>query len=223
MEDIGNLVFYIILGVIALAGSFQGKGKKKPGAPKPVQRKPGNVVTRPPERSTMQTTRPAPSTMRQERPAPSPVRQERPAPSPVMQQKPAPKPSPWFIPSEPSMEGSYDEPMAGDFNREGNFEDPLARAFSREGSVASGMSEAFAREGSIADSMAAAFASEGVSSLIDTAMGDFVHNEISDSEIGDAPNFDYNDGPGAELHTGSLDLKKAVIYSVILDRKEYSY
>jgi hypothetical protein len=113
--------------------------------------------------------------------------------------------------------------MAGDFSREGNFEDPLARAFSREGSVASGMSEAFAREGSIADSMAAAFASEGVSALGDSTPGDFVHNEISDSEIGDAPHFDYNDGPGAELHNGSLDLKKAVIYSVILDRKEYSY
>lgn len=222
MEDIGSLVFYIILGLIALAGSFQGKGKKKPGAPKPVQRKPGNVVTRPPERTTMQTTRPAP-TIRQERPSPSTVRQERPAPSPVMQQKPAPKPSPWFLPSDPSMEGRYDEPMAGDFSREGNFEDPLARAFSREGSAASGMSEAFAREGSIADSMAAAFASEGVSSLGESAMGDFVHTEISDSEIGDAPHFDYNEGAGAEIHTAGLDLKKAVIYSAVLDRKEYSY
>lgn len=213
MEDIGSLVFYIVLGLIALAGSFQGKGKKKPGAPKPVQRQPGSVITRPPARTTTQTTRPAPSTMTQERPAPSPV----------MQEKQAPKPSPWFLPSEPSIEGQYDEPMAGDFSREGNLEDPLARAFNREGSIASGMSEAFAREGSIADSMAAAFASEGVSSLGDSAIGGFIHNEISDSEIGDAPDYDYNAGPGAELHTGGLDLKKAVIYSAVLDRKEYSY
>ncbi len=203
MEDIGSLVFYIILGLIALAGSFQGKGKKKPGAPKPVQRRPETVSGRPQTRTTTQATRPEPS--------------------PVRQEKPAPKPSPWFLPSEPSMEGRYDEPMAGDFSREGSFDDPLAGAFSREGSVASGMSEAFAREGSIADSMAAAFASEGISSLADSGIGGFVHNEISDSEIGDAPDFDYNESPGAELHTGGLDLKKAVIYSAVLDRKEYSY
>jgi hypothetical protein len=203
MEDIGSLVFYIILGLIALAGSFQGKGKKKPGAPKPVQRRPETASGRPQARTTTQATRPEPS--------------------PVRQEKPAPKPSPWFLPSEPSMEGRYDEPMAGDFSREGSFEDPLAGTFSREGSVASGMSEAFSREGSIADSMAAAFASEGISSLGDSGIGGFVHNEISDSEIGDAPDFDYNEGPGAELHTGGLDLKKAVIYSAVLDRKEYSY
>jgi hypothetical protein len=203
MEDIGNLVFYIILGLIALAGSIQGKGKKKPGAPKPVQRRPETVTRKPQARTATQATRPSPSTVRQE--------------------KPTPKPSPWFLPSEPSMEGKYDEPMAGEFSREGSFDDPLARAFSTEGSVASGMSEAFAREGSIADSMAAAFASEGATSLGDSNIGGFVHNEISDSEIGDAPDFDYNAGPGAELHTGGLDLKKAVIYSAILDRKEYSY
>jgi hypothetical protein len=213
MEDIGNLIFYIVLGIIALAGSFQGKGKKKPGAPKPVQRRPETVTRKPPVRTTAQTTRPAPSQVREERPAPSTVRQDRPASQPF----------PWFLPAEPDMEGEYDEPMAGDFSREGDIAEPMAGAFSREGSAASGMSEAFAREGSIADSMAAAFASEGVSALGDSSIGEFVHNEISDSEIGDAPGFDYNEGPGAELHTGGLDLKKAVIYSAVLDRKEYSY
>ncbi len=49
MEDIGSLVFYIILGIIALAGSIQGKGKKKQGAPKPVQRKPAPSARRPGE------------------------------------------------------------------------------------------------------------------------------------------------------------------------------
>ncbi len=203
MEDIGSLIFYIVLGLIALAGSFQGKGKKKPGAPKPVLRKPDTMVTAPPARTTSQTARPVPP--------------------PVRQEKPVPKPSPWFIPSEPSMEGRYDEPMAGDFSREGSLNDPLAGTFSSEGSFAGGLGESFAREGSIADSMAAAFASEGVSALGDSAIPDFVHNEISDSEIGNVPEYDYNAGPGAELHTGGFDLKKAVIYSVILDRKEYTY
>ena len=213
MEDIGSLVFYIVLGLIALAGSFQGKGKKKPGSPKPVLRKPDTTVARPPVRTTAQTTRTAPS----------PVRPEKPVSSPVRPEKPAPKPSPWFIPSEPSMVGRYDEPMAGDFSREGSLSDPLAGSFSSEGSIAAGMSEAFSSEGSIADSMAAAFASEGVSALGNSVLPDFVHNEISDSEIGNAPDYDYNARPGDELHTGGFDLKKAVIYSVILTRKEYSY
>jgi len=148
MEDIGNLIFYIVLGLIALAGSFQGKGKKKPGAPKPIQHRPGTVTTKTQAGPAAQTSRPAASTVIQQRPAPSTVRQER----------PAPKPSPWTIPSGQNMEGRYDEPMARDFSREGNIREDMAGAFSREGSITSGMGEAFAREGSIADSMAAAFA-----------------------------------------------------------------
>ncbi|MRR24428.1 hypothetical protein EG830_15765 [bacterium] len=209
MEDIGSLIFYIVLGLIALAGSFQGKGKKKPGSPKPVQRKPETVSRKPPVRTTAQTNQT--------------MRQERPAPSPVMKDKPVSQPSPWFLPSESDLEGEYEEPMAGDFSREGNIPEPMAGAFTREGSATSGMSEAFSREGSIADSMAAAYASEGVSSLGDSTIETFVHNEISDSEIGDAPDFDYHEGAGAEIHTSGLDLKKAVIYSAVLDRKEYSY
>ncbi len=212
MEDVGSLIFYIVLGLIALAGSFQGKGKKKQGTPKPAQRKPGTVTTKPPVRTTAQTTRPAPSTMRQERPAPSTVRQER----------SVPKPSPWTIPAGQTLEGRYDEPMARDFSHEGNTRDDLAGAFSSEGSIASGMGEAFAREGSIADSMAAAFASEGVSALGESAIDEFIHTEISDSEIGDAPGYDYEALPGADIHKEGFDLKKAVIYSAVLDRKEYS-
>ena len=45
---------------------------------------------------------------------------------------------------------------------------------------------------------------------------------ISDSEIGDAPVYDY-DSRGADRLTEGFDLKKAVIYSSVLDRKEYSY
>lgn len=203
MEDIGSLVFYIILGIIALAGSIQGKGKKKQGAPKPVQRKPATSGRRPGEGRAN-----APS-----RPEPSPVRQER----------PASKPAPWFIPSEPSMEGRYGEPMASEFESEGSMEDSLPEVFSSEGSMRNILAEKYSREGSISQSMASAFSSEGISSLGETSIGEFVHTEISDSEIGDAPDFDYEARPGADLHNAGFDLQKAVIYSALLDRKEYSY
>lgn len=207
MEDIGSLVFYIILGIIALAGSVQGKGKKKsagpkPAAPKQVQRRPEATASRPTARNTTAATRAEPS------PA-------RPAP-------PASKPSPWFIPAGTSMEGRYKEPMASEFEREGTIGEPMAGDFSYEGSYRNTLAEAFAGEGSIADSMAAAFSSEGVSSLGGYGSGDFVHTEISDSEIGDAPEFDYDARPGADIHKDGFDLKKAVIFSSVLDRKEYS-
>lgn len=213
MEDIGNLIFYIVLGIIALVGSFQGKGKKRPGTPKPIQRKPETTTTRPQERTTVQTARPAPSTIRQERQAPSTVNEERAARGS----------SPWTIPTGQTMEGRYDEPMARDFTSEGNIRDDLAGLFSNEGSIASGMGEAFAHEGSIEESMAAAFASEGVSAMDELATGEFFQSDISDGEIGDAPGYDYEALPGIDIHKEGFDLKKAVIYSAVLNRKEYSY
>ncbi|MBK7732078.1 MAG: hypothetical protein IPI37_04775 [Bacteroidales bacterium] len=108
MEDVGNLIFYILLGIIALVGSFQGKGKKKSGKPGPVQRQPGTLTTRPPVKTTAQTARPAPSTIRQERQTPFTVREERPVPGP----------SPWTMPAGQIIEGRYEEPMARDFSRE---------------------------------------------------------------------------------------------------------
>ncbi len=203
MEDIGSLVFYIILGIIALAGSIQGKGKKKQGTPKPVQRKPAATTSRPDMRSTTSATRSEPS--------------------PVQPARPESKPSPWFTPAGSSMEGRYEEPMASEYSREGSIDEPMARDYRNEGSYRNTLAEAFANEGSIAGSMATAFSSEGVSALGDSSIGEFVHTEISDSEIGDAPDFDYNATPGAELHAGGFDLKKAVIFSAVLDRKEYSY
>ncbi len=59
MEDggIGGLIFYIILGIIALAGSFKGKSKKPQVPPKQVlQRMPEEETMTPPER-----TAPAPA------------------------------------------------------------------------------------------------------------------------------------------------------------------
>lgn len=172
------MIFYIILGIIALAGSFKGKNKKPQTPPK-------QVVIRRPEAEAM-----------------APPVQRAPA---TMQTTPG---RPQYMTVDPSMEGSYD--------------DPMAREFSSEGSITGSMAEAFSAEGSINDSMAAAFASEGLSSLRDSQTSDFVHTEISDTEIGDAPEYDYNSRPGGDIRSEGFDLHKAVIYSALLNRKEYS-
>ncbi len=204
MEDggLGGLIFYIILGIIALAGSFKGKNKKPQVPPK-------QVLQRMPEEETMTPTvrtAPAPARTAPARTAPAPQQQSRPQ----------------YKPIDPSMEGSYEEPMARTFRNEGSISESMAGAFSGEGSVSQTMAAAFAREGSIEDSMAAAFASEGVSVFKDFQTGDFVHTEISDTEIGDVPEYDYNARPGSDIISGGFDLRKAVIYSAVLNRTEYS-
>jgi len=199
MEDggLGGLIFYIILGIIALAGSFKGKGKKPQVPPKQVlQRMPDPEEMTPPVRT-----------------APAPART---APAPQQQRKPQ------YMPMDPSMEGKYEDQLAKRFSKEGSGSESMAGAFSGEGSVSQTMAAAFAREGSIEDSMAAAFASEGVSVFKDFQTGDFIHTEISDSEIGNVPEYDYNARPGSDIISGGFDLRKAVIYSAVLNRKEYS-
>jgi hypothetical protein len=212
MEDIGSLIFYVILGIITLVGSLQGKNKKQNAPPKKVvQRRPDTVVTPPQARKT---PAPAPArTMQVPRTMQTPQPQPRPAP---------PQSKPRYMPVDPSMEGRYEEPMAGAFSNEGSISETMAGAFSGEGSISKTMAAAFAGEGSIEDSMAAAFASEGISSFKDFQTGDFVHTEISDSEIGDAPEYDYNARPGRDILSDGFDLRKAVIYTAVLNRKEYS-
>ena len=201
MEDIGSLIFYIVLGIIALAGSFQGKGKKKTGVPKTVQRKPETAAPIPQARRETVTTRPQPAAAQPYEPAPAPK----------------------YIAPEPTMEGRYDEPLAGEFGREGSYEEPMAREFDWEGDRGEPLAKDFSREGSIPGRMAAAFASEGVSAFGSSVSAEFIHNEISDTEISDAPEYDYNVAPGSGILTDGFDLRKAVIYSSVLDRKEYSY
>ncbi len=177
MEDkgLGSLIFYVILGIIAIAGSLQGKNKKPKTLPKkPVPGRPAMEADRP-------VARPEPATTQGR---------------------------PQYMTMDPSMEGRYDEPMAGSFSDEGSYSDTLA--------------EAFSTEGSIMDTMAAAFASEGVSALNEIKTDEFIHTEISDTEIGDAPEYDYNARPGGDILSGGFDLHKAVIYSALLNRKEYS-
>ena len=193
MEDngLGSVIFYIILAVIALAGSF--KPKKKPVPPK--QAMPPRPVGR-----TVQ----APKVVQPARPAEMPRR-------------------PQYIPAEPVDEGNYEEPMAGTFASEGSLDETMAGAFATEGSVGKGMAGDFMQEGSMIDKLAASFASEGISSLSDIQITDFIHSEISDSEIGDAPVYNYNAPAGRKILSDGFDLKKAVVYSAVLDRKEYSY
>jgi type IV secretory pathway VirB10-like protein len=209
MEDIGSLIFYVILGIIALAGSLQGKNKKQKAPPrKVVQRQPDSATAPPPVR-----------------PAPAPARQVLTTQPPQPQPQPRPAATqrrPQYMPADPSMEGRYEEPMAGTFSREGSITQTMAEAFSGEGSINRSMAAAFAGEGSIEDSMAVAFAGEGISSFKDFQTSDFVHTEISDSEIGDVEEYDYNARPGTDILTGGFDLKKAVIYTALLNRKEYS-
>lgn len=196
MEDIGSLIFYVLLGILAIVGSLQGKNKKKGTVPKNVvQRKPDPTVTR-------ETAQPAPS------------------PAPLV--KPEQK-RPQYLFPDPSMEGMYENPATEAFSSEGSVANPLADAFGDEGSIINSMAEAFSDEGSISGSMAEVFSAEGSSAFFDSSIKEFVHNEISDSEIGDAPAYDYNIIPGSEILSEGFNLKKAVIYSVLLNRKEYSY
>jgi hypothetical protein len=197
MEDngLGSVIFYIILAVIALAGSF--KPKKKPVLPK--QSMPSGPLQR-----AKPAIRPEPKVMQPAPPAAPPRR-------------------PQYIPIEPVDEGNYAEPMAGTFASEGSLSKTMAGAFATEGSVRKGMADVFAEEGSMIDKLAASFASEGISALQGSTIEDFVHNEISDSEITDAPDYDYNAAAGGYRLADGFDVKKAVIYSAMLDRKEYSY
>jgi hypothetical protein len=204
MEDIGNIVFYIILAVIAIAGSIQSSKKKKTTGK--------TAPPRPPERRTPE---PAGQTRQQRRPletrTPEPVRQ-------VVSQ-----PRPQYASVEPVDEGYYEDPLAASFAGEGSVSRNSAAAFADEGSVSRNSAAAFSDEGSVENTMATAFAMEGAPALDDLINDEFSHIDITDSEISDAPGFDYNTDDNAEQMAEGFNLKQAVIFSAILNRKEYSF
>lgn len=187
MEDIGSLIFYVILAIIAIAGSVQSSNKKKKASA-------GKAFP------------------------PGPAATPKSEPRPAAEARPRPQ----YRPVEPIDEGRYEEPLASQFAGEGSSAATMAEAFASEGSVSRSKAAAFASEGSLSQNRAAAFAGEGVSALDDLSRHQFVHTEISDSEIGDAPAYDYNAAILDDLAEG-FDLRKAVIYSALLDRKEYKY
>jgi hypothetical protein len=173
MEDTGSLIFYIILALIVLVGSLQGRKKKAPaGKPKPS----GMTVTDKREQTTATSARTAKQVQ-----------------------------VPQYKTPEPYEEGSYKSPLAGEFASEGSFSKTMA--------------DGFAGEGSIYDTMAAAFVSEGISSLSGAQIKSTAYNAITESEIHDMPEYAYGESVADDLLSEGFDLRKAVIYSAILENK----
>jgi hypothetical protein len=201
MEDkgLGNIIFYIILAIIGLAGSFSNKKKKAgvPGAPKKTFKWPDFEE---------EATPAFPDVFEPE----SEPEVPRPAVKPV---------------SRPVVinEGRYEEPLAGSFSGEGTYKNPMAERFSREGSMADELAARFSHEGSMENSMAAAFASEGMSGMSQAQILRYTDNTISDSEIGDPEEYDYEAYKTDIDKDGAFNVWKAVVYSSILNRKEYTF
>lgn len=201
MEDkgLGNIIFYIILAIIGLAGSFSNKKKKAgvPGAPKKTFKWPDFGE---------EATPTFPDVLESEMQPEVPRTAVKPAPGPVV-----------------INEGRYEDPFAGSFSGEGNYRNPVAERFSREGSMADELASRFNREGSIENSMAAAFASEGMSGMSQAQILRNTDNTISDSEIGDPEEYDYEAYKTDIDKEGAFNVWKAVVYSSILNRKEYTF
>ena len=201
MEDkgLGNIIFYIILAIIGLAGSFSNKKKKAggAGAPKKTFKWPDFEGEATPEFPDVFESEPQPE-------------MPRPAAKPV---------------SRPVVinEGRYEEPLAGSFSGEGNYRNPMAERYSREGSMANELASRFNREGSIDNSMAAAYSSEGMSVMNEAQILRNTDNTISDSEIGDPEEYDYEAYKTDIAKEGAFNVWKAVVYSSILNRKEYTF
>lgn len=201
MEDkgLGNIIFYIILAIIGLAGSFSNKKKKSggAGAPKKTFKWPDFEGEATPEFPDTFESEPQPEV-------------PRPAVKPV---------------SRPVVinEGRYEEPLAGSFSGEGSYRNPMAERYSREGSMADDLASKFSHEGSMENSMAAAFASEGMSGMSQAQILRYTDNTISDNEIGDPEEYDYEAYKTDIAKEGAFNVWKAVVYSSILNRKEYTF
>lgn len=207
MDDkgLGNIIFYIILAIIGLVGSFSGKKKKisKPGVPKQTLGWPD---------FSGETTHSFPDVF-------DPEPETKPVQSPAQAQTSRTT----FSPFDKDAEGRYEETMAGDFAGEGTYLNPVAERFSNEGSTAGGLAGLFSNEGSIEATMAQAFSTEGMSGMAEAQISLSQDTTISDGAIGDPEEFDYEAyKDDIELHSG-FNIRRAVIYSAILNRKEYTF
>lgn len=183
MEDkgLGSLIVYIILAVITVVGSLQGKKKPVPG--KTVTRKPAAK----PQQETVKW------------PEPPPVRQ-------VYNPTPATDREPW----------------RGLFEEEGVTDAGKGKEFTDEGSKDRGLGPRYAEEGSANRSIAYLYASEGEFSVSESQITD-AGIDLNDGESSIIEGYDYN-APESPLETEArFNLKKAVVYSVILNRNEYSF
>ena len=120
-------------------------------------------------------------------------------------------------------EGHYEEPYAGVFGDEGSRYDPLAGSFSGEGSFKDPLAERYSSEGRMNDTLAAAFAGEGISSMDRMQTKAAAMDQTSGDGIADMEEYDYNISPDDEDSGIKINLRKAVIYSEILNRKEYVF
>jgi len=216
MDDngLGNIIFYIILALIGLAGSFKGKKKKalKPGVPKKIFSWPdlGDATEHsfPDVFDNATTVKPAQIKPREK----------------IIPVKPLLSTSKPKTYSPVSYdEGRYEEPMAKSFSGEGSYHDVLAESYSAEGSMSDDLASRYSHEGSIEGTMAAAFSGEGVSSLADSQFRMPYGIPDSGSSDNEIYGYDYNLTEKETDPDENFNIRKAIIYSVILERKEYSY
>lgn len=202
-DNIGSIIVYLILAVLGIAGSISNK-KKKPVAGKGKSPIPGWFD------------------MGEEKsPEPPPVYRKIPEPAQV--QKPSEesrKPEYTFTPEN---EGHFDDPYAGKFNNEGSIYDQVAGQFSNEGSMADLLAERFENEGAVDRSIAAKFAREGISSLSAAQIKIDPSNSITEHEISDSPDNVSFDEEIEDIINNGFNIKRAILYSAILNRKEYAF
>jgi len=202
-DNIGSIILYIILAILGIVGSLNKSKKNVPGKAKP--QKTGSIFDMGDTKKTV----------------PPPV-YKRESPSQPMS-KPQPETVRPLFTFDAEEEGEYEEPYAGAFTDEGNRQDTLAESYNNEGSMRDTLAERFEKEGKMDDKLANAFAGEGVSSLASARIKITNESVISESEISNAAAYNYDEDSLAENMRDDLDLKKAVIYSEILNRKEYAF
>lgn len=110
MEDNGNIIYYIILGVIYLLSRVFGKKKKKPGVEPPQERK-----IAPP---TAESEEPAPLSFKDILRGLSDTKQPKPEPDPTPEPAPEPEPTPVSAftppPPKPVLEAAREQAYSVD-------------------------------------------------------------------------------------------------------------
>lgn len=203
-NNIGSIIVYLILAVIGIVGSISNKNKKTAtGKAKP--QKPGGWF----------------DMGEDDIPAPPPVYKKEPQAAPV--QRPAEKVKDPYYTFAPESEGHYDQPYSGKFGNEGNVFDQMAELYRNEGSMADPLADQFSKEGRTDRSVGMAFAGEGISSLSSSQIKVNANDSITGSEISDSMDYDYNDLGEDDSECIGFDIEKAILYSAILNRKEYAF
>jgi hypothetical protein len=202
-DNVGSIIVYLILAVIGIIGSISNKNKKttagKGKSPIPGWFDMGE------EKSQV----------------PPPVYKKTPQPAQV--QKPSVESGRPEYTFTPDSEGRSYDPYAGKYNNEGSLDDQVAGQFSNEGSMADMLAERFEDEGRTDRSIASKFAGEGISSLSTAQIKTDTVNGITEQEISDSKDNVCFDEEIDDIINNGFNLKKAILYSAILNRKEYAF